>query len=256
MKKVAFLIATFATLTAFTSCKDKQSELDAPQENKELAVADTTPEISENYLYVTAPSGLTLREFGNLNSEKLAIMPYGTKLKILTPEANNTMTVGGISGGMDQVEFNHKTGFAFNGFLSKFFPPERDAKAKTYVEDLQKKFPKASYAETTGGTASKPSTTETVVLPTTDWHEAFYIAQKLYDIPMEFSFPNPKGKDSQTIENMKKSERLNKSELTVKRTDNSLQKINYNEAAEGWATSVNITQEGTNMKIEYTSMAN
>jgi len=254
MKKVAFFIATLITITAYTSCKDKQTEPETT-EDKDLAVADTTPEITETDFYVTAPSGLTLREFNNLNSEKLAIMPYGTKVKVITSEKNLTMTVGGIKGGMNEVEFNNKKGFAFNGFLSKFFPPEKGAKAKMYVEDLQKKFPTASYAESSGGTASNPSNTETVVLPTENWHDGFYIAQKLYKIPGEFSFPNPKGKDKEILTNSKKTPTLWVSDLAVERMDDTLQKITYTYAGEGYSSSVTITKEGENIKIEKTEVA-
>lgn len=256
MKKVAFSIVTLAALTLFSACKNEPTKTPT-EESKELAVNDTPADTEdlETYLYVTAPSGLTLREHDNLNSEKLAVMPYGTKLKVITPETKNTMTVGGIAGGMHEVEYNLKTGYAFNGFLSKFFPPERDMKAKMYVEDLQKKFPEASFTETTGGTASKPTNTETVVLPTENWHDAFYIAQKLYDIPLAFSFPNPKGSNEQVIKNSKKPENLVVSDLTVQRETNTFQKITYSEATEGWGSNVTIVKKGNTMKIEYTTVA-
>lgn len=254
MKKVALTIIALTFATVFMSCKNETTDTDTTPENHDLAVADTTPSTETGYLYVTAPSGLTLREFNNLNSDKLAVMPYGTKLKVLTNEANKTMNVGGIDGGMNEVEYNNKTGFAFNGFLSKFFPPEKGTNAKMYVQDLKATFPKASYTETTGGTASKPTNTETVLLPTQEWHEAFYIAQKLYAIPMAFNFPNPKGKDAETIKNGKKSEQLLTSDLILERKDNEFQKITYNQAAEGFGSGVTITKEGELMKIEYTAV--
>ena len=253
MKKVALTIIALTFATVFMSCKNETPDTETTPENHDLAIADTTP-TETGFLYVTAPSGLTLREFNNLNSEKLAVMPYGTKLKVLTNEANKTMNVDGIDGGMNEVEFNNKTGFAFNGFLSKFFPPEKGTNAKMYVQDLKATFPNVSYAETTGGTASNPTNTETVLLPTQQWHEAFYIAQKLYDIPMAFNFPNPKGKDSETIKNGKKSEQLLTSDLILERKDNELQKITYNQTAEGFGSGVIISKEGELMKIEYTAV--
>ncbi|MFC7356249.1 SH3 domain-containing protein [Jejudonia soesokkakensis] len=250
MKKVAFSIVALAILTLFTACKNEQTETPT-EETKELAVNDSPVETTETYLYVTAPSGLTLREHNNLNSEKLAVMPYGTKLKVIVSETENTMNVGGIDGGMNKVEYNHKTGFAFNGFLSKFFPPERDMKAKMYVADLQKKFPEASYTESTGGTASKPTNSETVILPTQNWHEAFYIAQKLYDIPSSFSFPNPKGRDAQTIQNSNKPEAIFLSDLQIERIDNNLDKIAYVQAGTGYGSSVTLTKQDNTLKIVY-----
>lgn len=254
MKKVAFTIIALTFATLFIACKNETTDTETTVKSQDLAVADTTPTTETGYLYVTAPSGLTLREFNNLNSEKLAVMPYGTKLKVLANEAAKTMNVGGIDGGMNEVEYNNKTGFAFNGFLSKFFPPEKGTNAKMYVQDLKATFPTASYAETSGGTASKPTNTETVVIPTNQWHEAFYIAQKLYDIPMAFNFPNPKGKDAETIKNSKKPEQLVASNLSLERKDNQFQRITYSQAAEGFGSGVTITQDGETMKIEYTTV--
>ena len=254
MKKVACTLVALAFATVFTACKNETKATETTPKNQDLAVADTTPITETDYLYVTAPSGLTLREFNNLNSDKLAVMPYGTKLKVLTNEKNNTMTVGGIDGGMNEVEFNNKTGYAFNGFLSRFFPPEKGTNAKMYVQDLKATFPKASFSTSFGGTASAPTNTETVLLPSQQWHEAFYIAQKLYEIPMAFNFPNPQGKDTETIQNSKKPEQLLTSNLLVERKDNTFQKITYSQTSEGFGSGVTISKEGTMMKIEYTEM--
>jgi hypothetical protein len=253
MKKVAFSIVALAVITFLSACKNDKTET-STEDSKELAVAETPSETLETYLYVTAPSGLTLREHNNLNSEKLAVMPYGTRVKTITPETQNTMTVGGIAGGMNKVEYNNKEGFAFNGFLSKFFPPEKGMKAEMYVEDLQMKFPSASFTETNGGTASNPSNSEIVILPTQNWHDAFYIAQKLYDIPSAFTFPEPSGRDSQTIKNSKKPEYLFLSDLQIERKDNSFEKIHYVQIGEGHGSNVILTKEGKNMKIEYTTV--
>ena len=104
---------------------------------------------------------------------------------------------------MDQVEFNHKTGYAFNGYLSKFFPPELDISVKGYAQELEKLFPDVAYTETVGGSASAPTNTETIILPSQKWHEAFFIAQKLFDFPGEFKFPKSKGKDFEIFKDSK-----------------------------------------------------
>ncbi|MEZ4778017.1 MAG: hypothetical protein R2786_01375 [Flavobacteriaceae bacterium] len=46
------------------------------------------------------------------------------------------------------MAFNHKEGFAFNGYLSKYFPPERDISVKGYASELQKQFPEVVFTET------------------------------------------------------------------------------------------------------------
>ena len=126
------------------------------------------------------------------------------------------MNVSGIKGGMNEIEYNQKKGFAFNGYLSKFFPPERDSKAKGYAEELEVFFPRVVYSESVAGTASKPINTESLVLPTTQWHEAFFVAQQLFDFPKEFSFPNPKGKDEQVLKDSKPKKKCLDQRITSK----------------------------------------
>ncbi|NND87845.1 MAG: SH3 domain-containing protein [Flavobacteriaceae bacterium] len=255
MKNVMYLFSTIVSIILLTACNSKSTEPNQQTSSKDLAVADRSSEETGTYLYVTAASGLSLREFNNLSSEKLAIMPYGTKIEVINKEDRATMTVAGIQGAMQEVSYNHKKGFAFSGYLSKFFPPEDDIRAVIYAEDLQKHFPKVSFTETTGGTASKPTNTETLLLPTQEWHEAFFIAQRLYDIPKSFAFPNPKGKDVQLIKNNKSTPSLWVSEMEVERNNNTLDKIMYRYAGEGYASNVTITQEGEFMKIELHTIA-
>jgi hypothetical protein len=255
MKKVvlSMLVAT----VVFASCKNESSEPKTDTSVNDIALADTAKvETSPEYLYVTAASGLSLREFNNLNSERLAKMPYGTRVKVITPEKNLTMNVGGIRGGMNEVEFNQKKGFAFNGYLSKFFPPETDIKVKGYVEELQAYFPEVSYTESVGGSASKPSNTETLTLPTALWHEAFFVAQQLFDFPKEFDYPNPKGKDKQVIQYSKSKDRGWKNQLEVSRADNLLEKIEYVYESQKFDSKITIVKDGNIMKISETETIN
>lgn len=261
MRKVAYSIAAIAFITLFAACKN---EVETPQltetetETSNLAVADIpeaeNPSETTQFLYVTAPSGLSLREFNNLNSERMAKMAYGTKIKVIKAEKKATMTVAGIKGSMHEVEFNHKTGFAFTGYLSKFFPPERDISAKGYAADLKVLFPKVSFTESTGGTVSAPTSTETLMLPTTAWHEAFFVGQRLFDFPKEFAFPNPKGKNEELIFDSKPKKGIWKSELQITRVDNALQQIQYVYGSEKFDATVTIVQEGEMMKISKTEV--
>jgi hypothetical protein len=249
MKKVVFI--PLVAFIAFVSCKNEPSEPKIVETVKDLAIADLTIEESApEYLYVLAHSGLTLREFNNLNSEKLAKMPYGTKVKVITPETKNTMALGGIKGGMHEIEFNHKKGFAFNGYLSKFFPPELDSNAKGYAEELSKFYPKVVYSERVGGAASKPINTETLLLPTLNWHEAFFIAQRLFDFPKYFDFPNPKGKEEQIVYGKNSAKDIWTNQLQITRKDNSLIKIEYVYKTKKFGYTVTISKVDTSMKIE------
>ncbi len=247
MKTVAFSLLVLAGFTFLFSCKN---DAKTNEETQTVATDSIPAETAPDVMYVTAVSGLTLRQFPNLQSAKLAVMPLGTKVKIVNAEGKTTMNVGGIDGAMDEVEFNNQKGFAFNGFLSKFFPPGENASAKHYAEELKKDFPKVDYSEATGGTASKPSKTETLVLPTDKWHEAFFTAQQLFDIPKAFAFPNPKGANSETQQNNAKRKGDFLSELQIARNDNELQKIVYNYKTTGFGYTVTITEAAEGMKLE------
>ncbi len=252
MKTVAFSILVLAGFTFLFSCKNDAKT----NEETQTVVTDSIPaETAPDAMYVTAVSGLTLREFPNLQSAKLAVMPLGTKVKILNAEGKTTMNVGGIDGAMDEVEYNNKKGFAFNGFLSKFYPPEEDAAAKNYAEELKKDFPKVNYSEATGGTASKPTKTETLILPTDKWHEAFFTAQQLFAIPKSFAFPNPKGSNNETQQNNEKKKTDFISELQVSRNSNELQKIVYNYKTTGFGYVVTISKDSGGMKLEKVEVA-
>ncbi|MDC8005252.1 hypothetical protein POV27_14415 [Aureisphaera galaxeae] len=267
MKKVVLICTAAVFTTAFFSCKSDskndpettthEMEVVAEIPNEEIAMASSSElnaEADVQYLYVTAPSGLTLREYGNLHSTKLARMPYGTKVKVVQTEDNPTMNVKGIKGGMDEVEFNHKKGFAFNGYLSKYFPPERDITVKGYASELNALFPDVVYTENTGGTVSNPENTESITLPGSEWHEAFFTAQRLFDFPKEFTFPNAKGKNSETIFDGKPKKGIWISQLEVTRNDNELEKIEYVYGSEKFDSKVTIEAVAGGMKISKTEV--
>ena len=241
-----FLIIIFGVVI-LSSCKNDVKDND---ENQSV-VSDTIPtETIPDFMYLTAVSGLTLRAEPNLQSEKLKVMPLGTKLRLITHEDKTTMNVGGIDGAMVEVELNGQKGYVFNGFISKFLPSGENAVPNNYFEDLRSVFPDVSYIETTGGTASKPSKTQTILLPTDQWHEGFFMAQQLYGIPRQFAFPNPKGSNNETQHNNNKRKGDLISELVIIRSANTLQKIVYNYRTKGLEYSISITQDGDRMKIE------
>jgi len=258
MKTLKILSLTFASTFILFSCKDAEtssSELKIPSE-REIALIETIPEDTPSvpYLYVTASTGLSLREHANLQSEKIAVMPYGTRVIVIAPEENLTMKIGEINGGMDEIEYNQKKGFAFNGYLSRYFSPEKGISTKGYTDELKEDFPKVTFTETTGGTVSKPSNTETITLPESEWHEAFYIAQQLYNFPKEFQFPSSKGKEIQTVKEKKYQKKGWTSELQITRKNDVLEKIDYSYKNKGFSKLVTITKEGNKMKISKTEI--
>ena len=254
MNTVKILSLTLISTFIFLSCQNSEkSNLETEASlNKELASIETISleEIaSEDFLFVTASTGLSLREYNNLQSKKLAVMPYGTKVKVISTEDNPTMTIGEIEGGMDQIEYNHKKGYAFNGYLSKYFPPEKGISPKGYAEELKELFTEVQFSKVSGGIASKPTNTETLLLPTAKWHEAFNIAQQIFEIPSQFTFPSHKGTGNEIIKNKMSNRTSWISELHVSRQENNLTKIEYVYKTKGFARNVIIMKEGVMMKL-------
>jgi len=253
-------IVNFALISTFVlfSCKDEEtisSKVKITSE-KEFALAEMTPKENPSitYLYVTASTGLSLREHANLQSEKLAVMPYGTRVKVIASEEKPTMVLGGIKGGMDEIEFNHKKGFAFNGYLSKFFPPEKGISTKGYADELKENFPEVIFTETKGGTASKPTNTKTLLLPDSNLHEAYYIAKQLFNFPNEFEYPIEKGKKTQIIKEKKYNNDRWTSELQITRKENAIVKIEYIYKNKGFSKFVTIAKERDAIKISKTEI--
>ena len=259
MKTAKILSFALASTTLFISCKKEvnpSKEIKKTFEN-ELAIVDTTiieekTKKNSDYLYVTSVSGLSLRAYANLQSEKLAVMPYGTKVKIVSLEKNPTMNVGDIVGGMNEVEYNHKKGFAFNGYLSKYFPPEKRISAKRYSEELQLKHKTVKYSENKSGTVSNPIITEKLIVPDIKWHEAFYMAQRLFKFPKEFEFPYSKGKEKEIKLEKKFQKDSWVSELQINRKENRFTKIEYHYKNKGFSKVISIYKESGQLVISNT----
>lgn len=260
MKKVVLVSILVAGSLSFFACKEnpKAEEVAQPSSvnseipKAEMAIANTHELLPTNtvpYLYVTAPSGLSLREYDNLQSAKIAKMPYGTKVKVLQAEGKNTMMISGIPGAMDEIEFNHKKGFAFNGYLSKYFPPERDISVKGYASELQVPYPEVAYERVSAGSKSKPITIETLSIPEAQWHEAFIMAQRLFDFPKEFAIPTSKGKDFEVIKDKKPKKKIWTSQLEITRKDDVLKKIEYVYISKEFKSTVSLFKQGDRMVL-------
>ncbi len=262
-KNVSLALASALILVA---CNQNNSETETPETLKvlenELAVAssespDFTSQAEEKseelILYVTARTGLSLREFDNLQSEKLDIIPYGAQLKVLAHESKNTMKVSNIKGGMDQVVFNRKTGYVFNGYLSKYFPPEEDMLPMAYANELKTEFPKVSYNEIVGGTTSKPVNTETLVLPDAKWHESYFIAQEIFNIPAEFKFPKITGEQTQQIKGPKQKKDSWFDTLDITRDATGITGLVYTYQTKKIKRTVSLSKVKEGIKIEQVS---
>jgi len=258
MKKVVLSLLVVGVL--LTSCKNDLEQTQPPnppgasnaEKTDEIALNSglATEEPAVTYLYVTARSGLSLRAFDNLQSERLAKMPYGTRVKVIDAEERPTMNVGGIPGGMHKVEFNHKTGYAFNGYLSRYFPPEQDITPVGYALELKGHFPGVTYSKKTGDSVSNPETIETITLPEASWHEAYFVAQQLFDFPKEFDFPSLTGPPNEVVKDSRPKKGVWTGQLEVGRSEKGLSSIKYRYEAQKFKSLVEIIEKENKMILK------
>ena len=244
MRPILLFLSVFLFIT-MSSCKDEVKS--SPPAT--IKVNDTITKSSPKYLYVTAVSGLTMRSLPNLESEKLTVMPLGSKVHLLSSDSKDNINVGGIDGTMVEIEFDSKKGYAFSGFLSEFLSAEGYSSAKIYAEDLKQEFPNIIYVDSITGQTSNPSKTESLILPTEDWHKAFFTAQQLFGIPKGFAFPAPKGANRETQNDRHKPSTATISELNIFRSANRLQKIEYIYKTKQQGYQVTISKEGKSLKM-------
>lgn len=109
MKKTIIIFAS--TLLSFATVAQKA--------NPKTTTPKTTnaKEIKPD-LYVTAKSGLKLRETPSLTGKPLATAAQGSKVQWLSTDYKNKVKVEGKEGFLAKVLFEGKTGFMFDGFLA------------------------------------------------------------------------------------------------------------------------------------------
>lgn len=219
--------------------------------------------------YVLAPSGLNLRKDADPNSAKLDLIPLGGKVTLLTASTAKNLTVDQLSGGMAKVKYGDKTGFVFDGYLSKFPPPKKaintegEYKIETYVEKLRE-VPDATvlHEEHTMDYGGIYSSESSIHLSTQNWQEAFLIAKLLMNIPPKLLYPKVNRAVETIIPNPDKKEQAWSDELKVER-DKTGQLISisyyYRSEGGGWGAVISKSTEGTEtqklLKIAYTGLA-
>ena len=74
-------------------------------------------------LYVTAKSGLKLREQADRNGKVVVLIPCGSEVKFIE-EKGEPVSISGSSGKWTKIQWKEHSGWAFGGFLSKTKPPD------------------------------------------------------------------------------------------------------------------------------------
>ncbi len=76
-------------------------------------------------VYITAPSGLTLREAPNVNSRIVDVIPFGESVNVIIEddEFEKVERIDWIDGQWIKVEFEGMSGYVFDGFVSSLPVP-------------------------------------------------------------------------------------------------------------------------------------
>lgn len=207
--------------------------------NGVVAPTHTTAQI-RNKRYVMAPNGLSLRAENTLKSERMAVMPLGSEVTLLEVASDSSMVVEQIKGGMEKVAFKELVGYCFSGYLSQLPLPKKGLSVKAYVDTLKKDFPMATFEQKSNNPDFHEGNTDTFILPTTAWHEAYYTVHALYHLPKALGFPNPLGPAEEEVEEPNKTDDVWYSSLKIHRTANALTRISYYYRVEGYGYTISI----------------
>ncbi|MEL6812649.1 MAG: hypothetical protein AAFP76_15070 [Bacteroidota bacterium] len=261
-----FLSSYFAILLVFVllACKDSKPKENRLSPQVPVEVEDPLDAIEveqqkalENaYFYVMAPSGLALRTSDRPNSEKITTLPFGSKVKQVSPVFTIDYTIENIGGSMMEVNYKDTIGYAYSGFLSPYPMPVKGEETNIYVQRLQKVNPEVSFNEKRTDPEFHEGIVQTLRLPNVEWHEAFYLAKAQFNVPKSLNFPGHEGDARQVISQQDKAEYVWSSDLVAMRTSGRLDTLQYNWRAEGGGYWITITEPRSGvMTIEYIAFA-
>jgi hypothetical protein len=79
----------------------------------------------DNDVYIFAQPGLKLRDYPRQEMKKKTVIPYGTRIRVISRDVNNLPFLSeGIRGNWIKVNYNDTVGYVFDGFLSRVPPPK------------------------------------------------------------------------------------------------------------------------------------
>ncbi|MEO0468203.1 MAG: hypothetical protein AAF206_01180 [Bacteroidota bacterium] len=208
--------------------------------------------------YVFAPSGLNMRATDQSGAKVLAKVPYGSKIELLSPAKTTDLTVDGLTAGMGKVRYEGQVGYMFEGYLSRFPIPGKNAKLEDYVYKVRPLVNGIVYYEEHSKDYDGYFTQEeAITVSGKDWHEAFLLGKNLFNMPAGLHFPDPNHKGK--VENPDKPEYAWSDELTAtySEKDGRLIEISYYYRAEGGGSSITISynEEDQGMRIVHGGVA-
>lgn len=111
-----------------------------------LSLTKANNVIGEQFLSVSATSGLSMRMAPGLSAEKIMIIPHGAEVEVILRDENPLEeTVEWTKGQWTYVEYDGRRGYVFDGFLTSL--PIPNLQFEKVVSDLDLCSPLMSWAE-------------------------------------------------------------------------------------------------------------
>lgn len=250
--KIISSLALLAVI-AVISCKENPSETQVQEtsvsrsETPLLAtIAPETTAPEKQILYVTAPSGLSLRSGITLRSEKKLTLPYGAQVTHLSTPDHTSMTIDGLEGDMVELVYQGATGFAFSGYLSTLAPPLQDEQVKDYAARISTETMPVEVVKTPHAKGAAYGLTTSIEIPAKHWNEAYTIAKALFQLPksLRLDLSQKNGKDY--LENKNKLRKTLVDEVQVNRdSEGSITSVVYTYKLKTYNRQVSITKSNT-----------
>lgn len=240
--QIPFILGCLLTLI---SCNSGESnEVTLAQNDSQVIITAPSEEIATHPdLYITAGSGLSLREGTNLKSKKILTIPYGSKVKHLSSPNHTSMNVDGITGTMLEVDYQGAKGFVFSGYVDTLSPPLKDEKPEDYAKRISTENLAVEVVKKPHPDGSKFGQSTAIKIPAQNWMQAYSICKVLFDLPKGIHVDLNKTYVS-FIENSNKRHKTLKDEVEIVRNESSeIEKIQYNYALRSYTREVAITKD-------------
>jgi uncharacterized protein YgiM (DUF1202 family) len=103
-----------------------------------LSVSYLIAVAGNEWYYVAAKNGLSVREKPEITAKVLDKIPYGQKIEANTEDQQyGQVSTEGFNGWWSKVTFNGKTGYIVNSYLLPFAPPKSETKdLKEYIAQI------------------------------------------------------------------------------------------------------------------------
>ncbi len=157
---------------------------------------------AESVRYVVAEAGLQLRARPKIETESLAVIPFGAEVRVVGQAATEEgLVVENVPGQWIRVSYEGQRGYAFSGHLIHY-PPPTGQSLGSYARKLERDgfTVERTTTDHAGSPDHHPGTEVELVLERADMAEAFLIARRLFAIPASLPYPGPGMSGEQTYD--------------------------------------------------------